>query len=75
MFSKVGHAVPLKTKTASEVAAALDQIIAQYPITPRKLMVDAGTEFSGASNSIYNVIVRKYKVCGNSGLVGCAYFF
>ena len=25
-------------------------------------MVDAGTEFSGASNAIYNTIVKKYKV-------------
>ena len=62
VFSKVAYAVPLKTKQATEVAAALDKIIAEMPITPRKLMVDAGTEFSGASNAIYNTIVKKYKV-------------
>jgi len=62
MFSKVAHAMPLKTKSATEVAAALDKIISQYPITPRKFMSDAGGEFSGASNAIYNVLVKKYKV-------------
>ena len=62
VFSKVAYAVPLKTKQTTEVAAAFDSIIADMPITPRKLMVDAGTEFSGASNAIYNVIVKKYKV-------------
>jgi len=62
VFSKVAYAAPLKTKQTTEVAAALDKIIAQMPITPRKFMVDAGTEFSGASNSIYNIIVKKYKV-------------
>ena len=61
-FSRVAKAVPLKTKSATDVAAALDDIIAEYPITPRKLMVDAGTEFSGSSNAIYNVVVRKYKM-------------
>ena len=62
MFSKVAHAEPLKTKSATEVAAALDKIISSFPITPRKLMVDAGTEFSGSSNAIYNIIVKKYKM-------------
>ena len=62
VFSKVAHAEPLKTKSATEVAAALDKIISSIPITPRKLMVDAGTEFSGSSNAIYNIIVRKYKM-------------
>jgi hypothetical protein len=32
------------------------------PMTPRKLLVDAGGEFSGSSNAIYNIIVRKYKM-------------
>ena len=62
MFSKVAYAEPLKTKNATEVAAALDKIISSMPITPRRLMVDAGTEFSGTSNAIYNTIVRKYKM-------------
>jgi hypothetical protein len=62
VFSKVASAVPLKTKSAVEVAAALDKIISNMPITPRKLMVDAGGEFSGSSSPIYNVIVRKYKM-------------
>ena len=61
-FSRLAYAVPLKTKQSSEVAMALDKIIGSMPIIPRKLMVDAGTEFSGASNAINNVIVRKYKV-------------
>jgi len=65
VFSKVAYAVPLKTKQSAEVAAAFDKVIAEMPITPRKLMVDAGTEFSGASNAIYNVIVKKYKVFCN----------
>ena len=58
----MAYAEPLKTKSSIEVAAALDKIIASIPITPRKLMVDAGTEFSGSSNAIYSVIVRKYKM-------------
>ena len=58
----MAHAEPLKTKSATEVAAALDKIISSFPITPRKLMVDAGTEFSGSSNAIYNIIVKKYKM-------------
>ena len=58
----MAYAKPLKTKTSLEVATALDKIIAEFPVTPRRFMVDAGTEFSGASNSIYNIIVRKYKV-------------
>lgn len=62
MFSKKAYAEPLKTKSSLEVGTALDKIILSMPITPRKLMVDAGTEFSGASNTIYNIIVRKYKV-------------
>jgi len=62
VFSKVAYAVPLKSKKTTEVAKAFDLVLADMPITPRKLMVDAGTEFSGASNSIYNVIVKKYKV-------------
>ena len=62
MFSKKAYAEPLKTKSSLEVGTALDKIISSMPITPRKLMVDAGTEFSGASNTIYNIIVRKYKV-------------
>jgi len=66
VFSKVAYAVPLKTKQTNEVAAAFDGVLANMPITPRKLMVDAGTEFSGASNAIYNVIVKKYKVLFSS---------
>jgi len=62
VFSKVAYAEPLKTKSATEVAAALDKIIASMPITPRRFMVDAGSEFSGSSNAIYNVVVRKYKM-------------
>ena len=62
VFSKKANALPLKSKSASDVAEALDKIISEFPIIPRKLMVDAGTEFSGASNSIYNVVVQKYKV-------------
>jgi hypothetical protein len=61
-FSKVANCIPLKTKTADEVAAALDKIISSMPITPRKLLVDAGGEFSGTSNAIYNIIVKKYKM-------------
>jgi len=62
MFSRQAYAEPLKTKSAVEVAAALDKIISSMPITPRRLMVDAGTEFSGSSNAIYNVIVQKFKI-------------
>ena len=41
----MAYAEPLKTKSSIEVAAALDKIIASIPITPRKLMVDAGKNF------------------------------
>jgi len=43
MFSRIAYAEPLKTKSSTEVAAAFDKIINSIPITPRKLMVDAGT--------------------------------
>lgn len=62
MFSRYAYAVPLKTKNSAEVAQALDKIISSMPVVPRKLMVDAGTEFSGSSNGIYNIIIRKYKM-------------
>lgn len=62
MFSKYAYAVPLKTKNSAEVAEAFDKVISSMPVVPRKLMVDAGKEFSGSSNGIYNIIIRKYKM-------------
>ena len=62
MFSRKAYAEPLKTKNSIEVAGALDKIIGKMPYVPRRLMVDAGTEFSGSSNGIYNTVVRKYKI-------------
>ena len=62
MFSKYAYAVPLKTKNSAEVAEAFDKVISSMPVVPRKLMVDAGKEFSGSSNAIYNIIIRKYKM-------------
>ena len=62
IFSKKAFVRPLKTKNSTEVAKALDDIISQFPITPRKLMVDNGTEFSGSSNAINDVIVQKYRM-------------
>ena len=62
IFSKMAHCRALKTKRATEVAEKLDEILAEFPIIPRKLMVDAGTEFSGTSPAINDIIVKKYKM-------------
>lgn len=62
IFTKKAFVRPLKTKNSTEVAQNLDEIISQFPITPRKLMVDNGTEFSGSSNAINDVIVNKYRM-------------
>lgn len=61
-FTKKAFCRPLKSKNSSEVANALDDIISEFPITPRKLMVDNGTEFSGSSNAINDVVVIKYRM-------------
>ena len=62
IFTKKAFCRALKTKNSSEVASALDDIISEFPIIPRKLMVDNGTEFSGSSNAINDIIVTKYKM-------------
>ena len=57
VFSKYGWAVPLKSKTGSEVTGALETIFKNY--TPKKLWVDQGTEFY---NDILKPILTKHGI-------------
>ena len=57
VFSKFGWAVPLKTKTASAVAEALESIFENE--TPKKLWVDEGGEFY---NKVLDKILKKRQI-------------
>lgn len=58
-FSKLGHAVPLKSKTASEVAEAFEQIFKKHGNAPKNLQTDQGLEFF---NSTFRDLLKKYNV-------------
>lgn len=47
-FSKYAYAVPLKSKTAVEVASALQKVLKSLPNLPRHLQVDQGKEWYNA---------------------------
>ena len=61
--SRFKEAVPLTTKEAREVAAALERIFSRSPLSwPKLLQVDPGREFMGAVNQLlskHNVQVRR----------------
>ena len=45
VFSKYGWAIPLKTKTGSEVARAFQDLWERQAASPQKLWTDKGKEF------------------------------
>ena len=60
MFSRMAYARPLKTKTAVEVAEALDEIIGSMQFIPRFFTSDKGREFDLRNRFFHGVIVEKY---------------
>jgi hypothetical protein len=70
VFSKKAFAKAIKTKSANEVAVALEKIIKDNP--PIKLQTDNGTEFK---NNIFKNLMKKYKInhfTTNNEAIKCA---
>jgi hypothetical protein len=57
VFSKYAWAIPIKSKTASSVAKAMEQILNQR--VPIKLQTDRGKEFD---NNVFRKLMKKYDV-------------
>ena len=60
MFSRMAYARPLKTKTAAEVADALDEIIGTMQFIPRFFTSDKGREFDLRNRFFHGIIIEKY---------------
>lgn len=58
-FSKYAWAVPLKTKTAEEVTAAIKTIFKKFKRHPKLLHTDEGKEFF---NSKFQALMKEYKI-------------
>lgn len=58
-FSKYSWAVPLKSKTKSEVADAFEQIIQKSGRKPKNLQTDLGTEFY---NDVFTALMKSLKI-------------
>ena len=59
-FSRKNWCRGLRTATAKETAAALDDIIGKMPFHPRQFASDKGSEFSPKNKEIFEILVEKY---------------
>jgi hypothetical protein len=58
-FSKVAYAVPLKKKTAAEVAEAFENVFKRHGSAPKNIQTDLGLEFF---NSTFKELMKKYNI-------------
>jgi hypothetical protein len=59
IFSKVAHAVPLKTKKGEEVAKAMEKVFKENERHPQNIHSDLGKEFY---NKNFQELMKKYKI-------------
>ena len=58
-FSKVAYAMPLKKKTALEVAEAFENVFKRHGNAPKNIQTDLGLEFF---NSTFKALMNKYNI-------------
>jgi hypothetical protein len=59
IYSRYAWAIPLKTKSATEVSSAFQNIITKFKVHPEKIYCDQGTEFY---NKTMDNLRSKYKI-------------
>jgi hypothetical protein len=59
IFSKVAHAVPIKTKTGIEVSIAMEKVFKKSQSHPKNIHSDLGKEFY---NKDFRKLMEKFKI-------------